>query len=138
MTKVALPLILAVTIMSAAPNEKPLNTVVRLYPDGAVWYVRTYRDGKEEGMHRGWWPNGARKFEYHYHNGLAEGAQREWFDDGSPYTEFNYSKGHEAGLQRMWTSYGKLRANYIVKDGRRYGLIGAMGCRGDSTSSNSE
>ena len=95
-------------------------------------WVRTYRDGKEEGVHRGWWPNGSLKFEYRYRSGLSEGVQREWFEDGNQFTEFNYVSGHESGRQRLWTSYGKLRANYVVKDGRRYGLIGAMGCRGDS------
>lgn len=132
MIRPTLAFMLVATIAGSPKSESPLETVVRRYPDGALWYIRTYRDGKEEGVHRGWWPNGARKFEYHYHNGIAEGPQREWFDDGNPYTEFNYVAGHESGLQRMWTSYGKLRANYIIRDGRRYGLIGAMGCRGDS------
>jgi antitoxin component YwqK of YwqJK toxin-antitoxin module len=133
MMRLAVALTIWAAITTSSRSESALTTVVRRYPNGAVEYVRTYRDGKEEGVHRAWWPNGSRKFEYHYHNGLAEGSQREWFQDGSPYTEFNYVAGHEAGLQRMWTSYGKLRANYIVKDSRRYGLIGAMGCRGDST-----
>ena len=120
------------SVMMSSRNDEYLTTVEKRYGDGALMSVRTYRDGKEEGIHRGYWPGGALKFEYRYHNGLSEGVQREWFEDGSPFTEFNYVKGHEAGLQRMWTSYGKLRANYVVKNGRRYGLIGAMGCRGDS------
>jgi hypothetical protein len=32
------------------------------------------------------------------------------------------------GQQRMWWPDGTLRANYVVRDGRRYGLLGAKGC----------
>ena len=135
MIRVGIALVMVTTLTASYPDDAALTTVVKRYSNGAVWQVRTYRDGKEEGIHRGWWPNGSQKFEYHYRNGLSEGSQREWFEDGAPFTEFNYLAGHESGLQRMWTPYGKLRANYVVKDGRRYGLIGAMGCRGDSASS---
>src|SRR5829696_322416 len=108
---------------------RPLDVRVERYDNGQVKFVRTYRDGKEEGAHYGWWPDGTAKFVYQYHDGLAEGSQREWYSDGNPFTEFNYRHGHELGQQRMWTAYGELRANYVVKDGRRFGSPGSMGCR---------
>ena len=31
----------------------------------------------------------------------------------------------------MWQEDGTARANYVVREGRRYGLMGAKGCVGD-------
>ena len=44
------------------------------------------------------------------------------------YREFTYAAGKEAGPPRMWYPDGSLRASYVVKDGRRYGLMGSKGC----------
>ena len=46
----------------------------------------------------------------------------------TPYRDSHYAPGHEAGSQRMWYADGTLRANYVARDGRRYGLMGAKGC----------
>jgi antitoxin component YwqK of YwqJK toxin-antitoxin module len=40
----------------------------------------------------------------------------------------NYQKGHEEGEQKWWYDNGKIKANYIIKDGRRYGLLGTKNC----------
>jgi antitoxin component YwqK of YwqJK toxin-antitoxin module len=114
----------------ATYREGRLEGLARgFYPNGSPWYLRTYHLGREEGVHRGWWENGVAKFISNYHDGKPEGLAREWFEDGSSFTEFHFVAGQEAGSQRMWTRYGKLRANYIIKDGRRFGLMGSMGCQ---------
>jgi antitoxin component YwqK of YwqJK toxin-antitoxin module len=100
------------------------------YPDGRMRTERAYVRGVEDGVHRGWYADGAPMFERHYRRGLAQGLQREWYPDGTPYTEFTYVDGHENGRQRMWTEYGALRANYVVRAGRRFGLMGSTGCEG--------
>jgi antitoxin component YwqK of YwqJK toxin-antitoxin module len=56
----------------------------------------------------------------------------DWFPDGTLYKQFRYEHGHESGAQRMWYVDGSVRANYVVRDGRRYGLIGAKGCVSDA------
>jgi antitoxin component YwqK of YwqJK toxin-antitoxin module len=40
----------------------------------------------------------------------------------------NYKKGHEDGQQQWWYDNGKIKANYIIKNGRRYGLRGTKKC----------
>ena len=100
------------------------------YADGRLRTERSYVDGREDGLHRGWYSDGSPMFERRYQRGLAQGIQREWFADGKPYTEFTYVDGHESGRQRMWTEYGALRANYVVREGRRFGLMGSTGCEG--------
>ena len=43
-----------------------------------------------------------------------------------------YVDGKEAGAQRMWNEDGTLRANYVIKEGRRFGLLGSKPCATDS------
>src|SRR5438105_15958924 len=71
---------------------------------------------------------------YHYHAGLSEATQRQWYPNGQPWTSFHHHEGHELGQQQMWNPDGTIRSNYVIKDGRRYGLVGAMGCSGKRSS----
>ncbi len=100
------------------------------YQNGALRQERLYWQGKREGVHRGWWEDGTAQFEYHFNKDLHEGRAREWFADGSLYRESHYARGQEEGSQRMWRPDGSLRANYVVRDSRRYGLLGAKPCAG--------
>ena len=88
----------------------------------------SYISGKKNGVHRGWWTSGSRKFEYTFVDDLNEGVAKEWFEDGTPLRVFNYVNGKEEGGQEMWYADGSIRANYVVRNGRRYGLIGAKPC----------
>ncbi len=107
--------------------------LVDRYPNGQWIYQRSFRDGREDGVHTGWWEDGRLHFVYTYSNGVLEGEAREWYRDGSPYRVFHYVAGHETGLQQMWYADGGLRASYEVREGRRYGLPGAKGCTGMSS-----
>jgi antitoxin component YwqK of YwqJK toxin-antitoxin module len=99
-----------------------------MYADGAISTERRYANGREEGRHMGWWEDGAIRFVFEYHGGVMEGTAREWFRDGRLYRETHYRHGQEEGVQRMWWPDGTLRASYVVREGRRYGLLGAKGC----------
>lgn len=100
------------------------------FVEGQPMYERWYEEGLEEGTHRGWWEDGSVRFVYEFDLGVHEGSAREWYPNGSLYRDFHYAKGKELGRQRMWHADGTLRANYVVKDGRRFGLIGSKGCVG--------
>jgi len=105
------------------------------YQDGAVAEERFYIQGKKSGVHRAWYKNGQQKFEYHFNTlGLYHGTVREWYQKGQTYTSFNFRNGKEEGAQQMWNSDGKIRANFVVKNGERYGLIGLKKCKSLSTS----
>jgi hypothetical protein len=101
------------------------------YADGRPAYERAFRDGREEGVHRAWWQNGRPWLAERFRDGRLEGTVREWFENGRLYREVRYHGGEEAGLQRMWYADGTLRASYVVRDGRRFGLMGAKGCTGE-------
>jgi antitoxin component YwqK of YwqJK toxin-antitoxin module len=102
------------------------------YANGRIESIRHYTRGREEGFHLGWWPDGTRHFVYRFAHGVLEGEAREWFPNGTPFRVFHYAAGHEEGAQVMWYENGSLRANYVVRDGRRYGLPGSKGCTGTS------
>jgi hypothetical protein len=98
------------------------------YENGQLAYERRFREGTEVGTHRGWYYDGQLKFDYRFRDGVLEGIARDWFADGTLYKDFRYEHGYESGAQRVWYVDGTVRANYVVRNGRRYGLIGAKGC----------
>lgn len=123
--------VLALTAMQSGAARFPEHrTVVDRWPSGRVRRESTYIADMLDGPSRGWYETGAPQFEYFYENGLSEGAQRQWYPSGQVYTSFNHRAGHEAGQQRMWNADGTIRSNYVIKDGKRFGLIGALGCTG--------
>ncbi|HEX8243454.1 MAG TPA: hypothetical protein VF541_08165 [Longimicrobium sp.] len=101
------------------------------YPDGRPAWRGGFRAGREEGSHRAWWPDGKPRLVERFRGGRLEGTVREWFANGRIYREVHYRAGQEAGRQRMWYADGTLRASYVVRHGRRYGLMGAKGCTGE-------
>lgn len=123
-----------------------------LYPSGDTAFTRTFINGKEDGQSlyyyehkqqkeirnfinglqtgeaKGWWPNGQPKFIYHFVNDIYEGSVEEWNEKGLPYKKMNYKNGQEEGEQKLWYDNGILRSNYVIKKGRRYGLLGTKNC----------
>jgi hypothetical protein len=98
------------------------------YAGGAPSEERGYRDGAKVGVHRGWWPNGRPRFEYRFRGGERDGTARMWFEDGRLALAARYRRGYEQGRQRSWNADGTLQANYVVRAGRRFGLMGSMPC----------
>ena len=99
------------------------------YPGGKLAEQRFYVNGKKEGIHEGWRADGSKRFEYHFSGDEHEGVLKEWFDNGTLARLFHYSKGHEDGRQQMWWEDGRVRANYIVVNGERFGLVGQKLCK---------
>jgi antitoxin component YwqK of YwqJK toxin-antitoxin module len=127
---IARNVLLALLVASFVDARDEHHVVIERYANGQVKRDATYRGDALDGPVRGWYENGARKFELHYRNGVSEGDQREWYPTGQLYTQFNHHAGHETGQQRMWNADGTIRSNYVIKDGKRFGLLGAMGCTG--------
>lgn len=104
------------------------------HANGVLATERFYDKGVKTGLHRGWWENSNRKFEFYFDtNGAYHGTVKEWFVDGTLYRDFNYVHGKEEGSQKLFKPNGNIRANYVVKNGERYGLIGLKNCDPVST-----
>lgn len=98
------------------------------YANGAPAQERFYINGKKEGVHKGWWPDGKPKFYYTAFNDEYNGEFKEWYATGLLAKHFNYKIGQEEGSQRLWWENGTVRANYVIRSGKKYGLIGLKIC----------
>jgi len=98
------------------------------YPNNRLAEYRKYQLGKKVGKHLGFWEDGQPKFEFNFMDGELQGVANEWYRNGQAYKAFHYAMGYENGSQKMWWENGVIRANYVVKQGRRYGLIGLKLC----------
>jgi antitoxin component YwqK of YwqJK toxin-antitoxin module len=98
---------------------------------GVIKEIRFFEKNQKVGKHKGWYQNGQKRFEYFIENDIPIKTHREWYQSGQLFSLSNYNpKGQPEGLQQMWFEDGKIKANYVVKNGRRFGLLGAKGCMG--------
>jgi antitoxin component YwqK of YwqJK toxin-antitoxin module len=117
------------TIYTISYREGKKHGVSRYYHEnGRIKSVRYFENGWKEGEHAGWFANGEQEFLYHYKDDMFEGNQKEWMQTGQLYSDLNFEKGQESGSQRVWYTNGKIRTNYIIKNDRRYGLLGTKNC----------
>ena len=100
------------------------------------WYAgrqlaeeRFYINGKKEGIQSGWWPDGKQKFVFETLGDEYEGEFKEWYSSGLLAKQFHYTRGREEGSQRLWWDNGTVRANYVIRKGKKYGLIGLVTCK---------
>ncbi len=109
-------------------NGKENGIWKQFYPNGKLIEIRKFVNGSKEGKHIGWWENGNKKFESNFLNSEYEGAYQEWNRDSQLILSLNYKNGYEDGTQEMFYDNGKVRSNYVIKNGRRYGLLGTKNC----------
>ncbi len=98
------------------------------YPGKQPAEERFFINGKKEAVHRGWWPNGKPKFYFEAYNDEYNGVFKEWYASGNAGKEFHYVNGHEEGSQKLWWENGTVRANYVIRNGKKYGLLGLKTC----------
>jgi antitoxin component YwqK of YwqJK toxin-antitoxin module len=90
--------------------------------------IRHLKNGIRHGLQTAFWENGTKRFEYTALNDAYEGELKEWTENGQLFHLAHYKNGQEDGVQKMWHPNGKLRSNFIIVQGRRYGLLGTKNC----------
>lgn len=98
------------------------------YPNHTPEETREFLQGKKVGEYLAWWPNGHKRLQYRFKEGEYEGTCYEWNENGQLVKEANYKAGHEEGLQKIFYDNGKIHSNFMVINGRRYGLLGTKNC----------
>ena len=98
------------------------------YSNGQLKERRYFAGGKKTGVFEGWWPNGRKRLLYHFKDGEYDGSCIDWDHNGLLLSSMNYKDGYEYGLQQQFYESGKVRANYMMINGRRYGLLGTKNC----------
>lgn len=106
----------------------------RFYEHHLLLEKRYYDEGNKTGKMETWWPNGKLQKQYFFKDDEYEGTCREWNPNGRLIQEMNYVKGYEVGSQKMFYDDGKVRCNYLMMNGRRYGLLGTKNCTNVSDS----
>jgi hypothetical protein len=104
------------------------GTQKKWYANKQLAEERFYINGKKEGTHQGWWPDGKPKFSFSAYNDEYDGEFKEWYFSGLLGKQFHYLNGQEEGSQRLWWDNGTVRANYVIRKGKKYGLIGLVTC----------
>ena len=99
----------------------------KFYPNGQQAEKRYYHLGEKDSVHTGWWANGNKRFEYHFNAGVYNGDYKEWYESGKDYKVIHYVNGAEEWA-KGWRENGKLYMNFIVRNGRRYGIENANLC----------
>ena len=59
--------------------------------------------------------------------GLYSGMYREWYSSGRLYKEIHYTNGAD-DYGQGWRENGKLFMNYVMRNGRRYGIVNSNLC----------
>ena len=98
------------------------------YQNGALAYEKLFRHGLREGVHRGFWPDGKPQFVYRYEKDLFAGEQVAYYRNGARAELRHYRDGREEGQQTQWDGEGRVQANYVFRDGKRYGIVGRFDC----------
>lgn len=89
---------------------------------------RKFVNGWKQGIHKGWYENGKQKFIYEFKDDNFHGSYQEWTPKGLLFRKMNFVKGKEEGMQSVYNHEGKIKSNYLMKNGVRYGLLGTRSC----------
>lgn len=77
--------------------------VLKLYhKDGELLVEKNYKDGRLDGLSKGWYRNGGLFKELNYRDGRQHGLSRMWHSNGQIGQEQNYKDGKKDGLIRSW------------------------------------
>ena len=104
------------------------------FPNKQVAEKRFYYKGEKHGKQLSYWENGTKKFDFTALKDTYEGVLKEWDEKGNLYHLANFKNGQEEGVQKLWYENGKIRANYVIINGKRYGLLGTKNCKNVSDS----
>jgi hypothetical protein len=108
-------------------NGKQEGDQLIYFSNGKISEKRYYENGEKAGTHTGFWENGHIRFEYHFENGQYEGDFKQWYRTGKPYTSIRYRNGIEE-QGKGWRENGKIYMSYVMKEGRRYGMMNPNLC----------
>jgi len=113
-------------------NGKENGIWKEFYPNKIIKSVREYQNGKKTGKYQAWWENGCKKIDFSFKNDEYEGNCTEWNNKGVMTRQMHYQKGYEEGPQKLWYDDGKIKANYVIIKGRRFGLLGSKNCQNEA------
>ena len=106
----------------------------KYFPNKQLMEYREFVNEMKNGKQVAYWDNGNKRFEFVAKDDAYEGELKEWDYNGKLFHLAHYKNGQEEGVQKLWYENGKIRANYVIINGRRFGLLGTKNCKNVSDS----
>ena len=100
----------------------------KYFSSGDLKEARVFVKNKKEGDYYGYYKDGSKNFIFQFNKGEYHGTNKLWTKEGLLVEEGNFKAGYESGVQKTWYLNGKVKSNYIIKNNRRYGLLGTKNC----------
>jgi len=100
----------------------------RYYDNGQLAELRYFEQGIKTKTLSRWWKNGQQQLQCTFEQDAYQGLFQEWNEQGQLVMEMHYNKGYEEGSQKMFYDNGKIRSNYVIRNGKRIGLLGTKNC----------
>ena len=85
-------------------------------------YEMYFKDGKREGISRGWFPNNQLKQKITWKGGKFNGKYTEWYDTGQKSEESYFENGKMEGLKTYWYENGQKEREVNYKEKYKEGL----------------
>jgi len=103
-------------------GEVPKNGLfIEYYINEKKKSERILRNGKKDGVSKGWWPNGKLKSEWNYKDGKRDGLWRWWNREGLNIQHKTYNEGRIEGEHIIWYSGGHKKLYITYKNGKKVG-----------------
>ena len=103
------------------------------FANGQLKEERLFKNNLKTGIHRAYYSNGSLRFYYRFEKDLPVGVHKEYYANGQLFSLSTYNEqGKPEGVQQQFFESGKIKANYKLVNGRRFGLLGAKGCMGEN------
>jgi antitoxin component YwqK of YwqJK toxin-antitoxin module len=84
--------------------------------------VYNYKNGKLEGLSKGYFPNGTLRGEWNYKNGMLNGITKAYHENGNILNQRHYKNNILDGKVEVFLEDGKPAASWEYKDGMRDGM----------------
>ena len=106
----------------AKTNKTFTGNAKKIYKNGQVASLASYKDGKLDGLLTNWYQNGQKEVESNFKNGKQHGLTRSWRNDGKKLAEVNFKDGINHGLWTDWYKNGQKMSEINYKDGKVFSV----------------
>ena len=114
--------------ISCFKNGRENGLWQQFYPNEKKKQQRYFSDGIKVKTDSAWWENSQLQLVCEFENGEYEGELKEWNAQGILTRGMHYKNGYEEGSQKQFYDNGKVRSNYVMRNGKRIGLLGTKNC----------
>lgn len=95
---------------------------VELYDNGNKKAEVFFKNGKMDGLFKGWYENGKKKSEKNFKDGKRDGSSVMWYENGQKMEEIMYKNDHKDGLETQWYENGNKKVEVTFRNDKLDGI----------------